>query len=47
MSKKKQTKNTRQIEKFHDFPGINNLKPVIAPEKFVLSFLSYQAHFAS
>ena len=47
ISKKKQTKNTQQIAKSHELPGINSLSPVIAPERLLLSFLSCQAHFAS
>ena len=42
-----QKKNTRQIAKLHELPGINSLSPIIAPEKKILSFLSYQTHFAS
>ena len=36
MSKKNQTKNTRQIAKSHEFPGINSVSQNIVSENFLL-----------
>ena len=40
-------KNTQQTAKAHDFPVRNNLSQIVAPEFFLLSFLSEQAYFVS
>ena len=42
-----QTKNTRQKAKSLEFYGIIRLSPNIRLEKFLMSFLSDQAYFAS
>ena len=43
---KKKTKLTQQIAKSNAAPGENSIGQTIAPDKFVLSLLSYQAFFA-
>ena len=37
----------RQITKSHEFPEINSLSPIIAPEKNLFGFQTDQAYFAS